>query len=240
MRIIFVRHGDPDYSKDCLTEKGKIEASKAADRLKKFPISFIYSSPLGRAKETASFLSSEINVPIVIKDFLRETPCFYLDNNGNEFTIRDRLPSDFCFDETIYDIRTWKDNKNIANSSFPKWMEEIYSGMDELLESHGYKRDGNMYKAIKPNHDVIVIFAHFGSICACLSRLTNISPELLWHHFICRPSSLTTLWSEERREGKAIFRISNYGDTGHLNDDINPNLSGQFCECFLDEGKRHD
>ena len=240
MRIIFIRHGDPDYLNDRLTEKGKKEAKKAADRLSKLPISYIYSSPLGRAKETAEFLVKETNTPLEIKDFLRETPCFYLDNEGNRFVLRDRLPSDFCFDQTIYDIHKWEENENVRNSSFPEWMNEINKGMDGLLEAHGYKRKGNMYEAISPNHDVIVIFAHFGSICACLSRLTDISPQLLWHHFICRPSSITTVWSEERRKGEAIFRISNYGDTGHLDDDMDPNLSGQFCECYADSDKRHD
>ena len=34
MRIVFVRHGEPNYELDCLTENGKIHAAKAAERLK--------------------------------------------------------------------------------------------------------------------------------------------------------------------------------------------------------------
>ena len=30
MRIIFVRHGEPDYKRDCLTETGKAQAAAAA------------------------------------------------------------------------------------------------------------------------------------------------------------------------------------------------------------------
>ena len=33
MRIVFVRHGEPDYERDCLTEKGKLQAKAAAKRL---------------------------------------------------------------------------------------------------------------------------------------------------------------------------------------------------------------
>ena len=33
MRIIFVRHGHPDYAHDCLTELGKKHAAAAALRL---------------------------------------------------------------------------------------------------------------------------------------------------------------------------------------------------------------
>ena len=33
MRIIFVRHGEPDYARDCLTEAGRRQAAAAAERL---------------------------------------------------------------------------------------------------------------------------------------------------------------------------------------------------------------
>ena len=34
MRLLIIRHGDPDYEKDCLTEKGKKEAALLAEYLK--------------------------------------------------------------------------------------------------------------------------------------------------------------------------------------------------------------
>jgi len=33
MRIVFIRHGDPDYAKDSLTEKGKREAKLLAENI---------------------------------------------------------------------------------------------------------------------------------------------------------------------------------------------------------------
>ena len=33
MRIVFVRHGEPDYARDCLTETGREQAAAAAERL---------------------------------------------------------------------------------------------------------------------------------------------------------------------------------------------------------------
>ena len=33
MRIVFVRHGEPDYGNDCLTPAGRIQALAAAERL---------------------------------------------------------------------------------------------------------------------------------------------------------------------------------------------------------------
>ena len=56
MRLIIIRHGDPDYSVDSLTEKGWREAELLAERIAKLDVKAFYVSPLGRAKDTASLL----------------------------------------------------------------------------------------------------------------------------------------------------------------------------------------
>lgn len=53
MELWIIRHGDPDYVHDSLTEKGVREAKLLAERLSKYNISKIYCSPLGRAQKTA-------------------------------------------------------------------------------------------------------------------------------------------------------------------------------------------
>ena len=53
MKILIVRHADPDYSIDSLTEKGWREAEYLSERLSRLPVKAFYVSPLGRAKDTA-------------------------------------------------------------------------------------------------------------------------------------------------------------------------------------------
>ncbi len=56
MRLLFVRHGDPDYGNDCLNDIGLAEA-KALSTLRtccKLDFGTCYASPLGRAQETAA------------------------------------------------------------------------------------------------------------------------------------------------------------------------------------------
>ena len=48
MRIIIVRHGDPNYELDTLTKTGWREAELAAEYLEKLQIKAFYVSPLGR------------------------------------------------------------------------------------------------------------------------------------------------------------------------------------------------
>ena len=50
MRLLIIRHGDPDYARDNLTEKGKREAKLLSEMLAKDKIDYLYCSPLGRAK----------------------------------------------------------------------------------------------------------------------------------------------------------------------------------------------
>lgn len=61
MKIIICRHGDPDYAKDSLTEKGWKEAELLADRISKLDVKEFYVSPLGRAKDTASLTLKKMN-----------------------------------------------------------------------------------------------------------------------------------------------------------------------------------
>ncbi len=53
MKLLIVRHGDPDYSIDSLTETGWIEAELLSDRLCKLDVKAFYCSPKGRARDTA-------------------------------------------------------------------------------------------------------------------------------------------------------------------------------------------
>ena len=50
MRLIIVRHGDPDYDIDSLTEIGWEEAKLAAEKLSKMNIRDFFVSPLGRLR----------------------------------------------------------------------------------------------------------------------------------------------------------------------------------------------
>lgn len=47
MKLIIIRHGDPDYSIDSLTEKGWKEAELLSNRIKNMNVKEFYVSPLG-------------------------------------------------------------------------------------------------------------------------------------------------------------------------------------------------
>ena len=55
MRILLIRHAEPDYINDSITEKGKREARLLSDRIARYNIRDFYVSPLGRARDTAEY-----------------------------------------------------------------------------------------------------------------------------------------------------------------------------------------
>lgn len=251
MRLIIIRHGDPDYEKDSLTEKGWREAELLAERIAKLDVKEFYVSPLGRAKDTASLTLHKMNRTATECEWLREfSPEIYRpDDDSQRHIAWDWLPQDWTKEEDFFRRDLWALQKNMKEGSSPATGQNgvlaeydwVIRNFDELLAQHGYVRDGDIYRVEEANRDTLVFFCHFGLECVLLSHLMNVSPMILWHHTCAAPASVTTVYTEERRKGTASFRVSGFGDVSHLYvADENPAFSGRFCETYDDMTERHD
>ena len=68
-----------------------------------------------------------------------------------------------------------------------------------------------------------------------LSHLINCSPMVLWHGFVCQPTGVTILSTEEREKGIASWRISTFGDVSHLTmNGEKPSFAARFRETYGD------
>lgn len=74
MRILFIRHGDPDYENDTLTEKGCREADLLAQRASSLRLGECCVSPLGRAQRTAQPCLEITGINATTLDWLQEFP----------------------------------------------------------------------------------------------------------------------------------------------------------------------
>lgn len=243
MKLLIVRHGDPDYSIDSLTEKGWREAEYLSERLEKVPARAYYVSPLGRAKDTASLTLKKVNRTATVCDWLREFPPTIKrpDGGGADTIVWDWLPLDWMPNEQFYRRDEWLENDIIKAGHVPEAYAYVTSSLDALLEEHGYKREGSFYRALAPHNDTIIFFCHFGLECVLLSHLLNISPMQLWHGTAAAPTSVTTVVTEERRPGIASFRMSAFGDISHLYiHGEEPSFSARFRECYTNEDERLD
>ena len=72
MRLLFIRHAEPDYSTDTLTEKGRREAALLAQAAPSLQMDHCFVSPLGRAQETASYCMKAAGTTAKTLDWLEE------------------------------------------------------------------------------------------------------------------------------------------------------------------------
>jgi len=242
MKLLIIRHGDPDYSIDSLTETGWIEADVLSEKLTRLDVKAFYCSPLGRAKDTAKATLRKMGREATVLPWLQEFgPVNVVKPNRPEGGICwDWLPQDWTAEPLFYDKDRWFDAPAFRAAGVQAEAEKVYAGFDQLLAEHGYVREGKLYRAEKANEDTLVLFCHFGLECVLLGHLLGISPVVLWHGACAAPTSVTTVVTEERREGIAAFRMSSFGDISHLYAaGREPSFAARFCETFGSD-QRHD
>lgn len=242
MKLVIIRHGDPDYEKDSLTEKGWKEAELLAERISRLEVKKFFVSPLGRARDTASCTLKKLGRTAEVLDWLQEFPPRVLrpDADGHRRIAWDWLPQDWMAEPKYFTREEWADTDIFREAEVGKAYEHIIRSFDQLLAEYGYVREGEIYRAKRSNKDTLVFFCHFGLECVLLSHLMNMSPMILWHGLCAAPTSVTTVITEERRQGKAIFRVNSFGDISHLYvAGEEPAFAARFCEIF-DSDERHD
>jgi probable phosphoglycerate mutase len=242
MKLLLIRHGEPDYTTDTLTEVGAREAGILAERIAPMDIRAYYVSPLGRARATAKPTLEKAGRQAEVLDWLREfeAPVERPDVQGVIRIPWDWLPQDWLADPRFLDPDAWKENEIFRRGGVGEAYDKITASFDALLAQYGYVRDGRLYRVTKPNTDTLAFFCHLGLSCLLMSHLFNCSPMLLWHNVAMAPSSVTTLVTEERRAGTAIFRATAIGDISHLYaKGVEPSFAARFCEVHGD-GTRED
>ena len=177
MRIVFVRHGEPDYTHDCLTEQGKLQARAAAERLREEGIEEIFSSPLGRAAETAAAAAELLKLPVKTLDYMRElhwgsTDGTPLPSDGHPWDLADLMAGEG------WDLTNpgWREHPYFRNNRVTENADMVARKTDEWLLSLGYERNGAFYRCIRPDdrQKTVALFSHGGSSAAAMGHILNL------------------------------------------------------------------
>lgn len=219
MKIVLVRHAEPDYSIDSLTEKGHVEAELLSRRLSKLNVRDFYVSPKGRAQKTAEYTLKKMNRTAETLPWLAE----FRGHAVNPDTGIDRIPWDYrprtwASHPKVWSVDTWADDEMYAGGNVKEIWEETKAGVDDLLGRYGYRKDGPVWLCDNNTDDTLVLFCHFGISMVIMGYLCDISPVVLWHRCCMQPSSVTTIITEERIKGEVSFRTIMMGDISHLNE----------------------
>ncbi len=243
MRLLIVRHGEPNYENDTLTERGREEALALSERLSEMDIKEFYCSPLGRAQETALPTIKKMNRSMETLPWLREFSRVFMrrPDNDADGIVWDWLPEDLQIRPESFDLQKWLTVPEFQKIPLREDYEYVCNELDAFLSERGYTRNGYFYDVTDANNDTVVFFCHFGVEAVLLSHLLNISPMALWHGFCGLPTSITEVVTEERREGLALWRCLQFGSTEHLyKNGLTPSFAGRFRACYGNTWERKD
>ncbi|WP_346026813.1 histidine phosphatase family protein [Beduinella massiliensis] len=217
MKILIIRHAEPDYARDSLTEKGFREAELLSARLCRMSIRDFFVSPLGRAQATAAPTLARLGREAEVLPWLREFHGRVVNPKTGEPNIPwNLMPQYWTKQPELFSLDTWADEGLMRTGDAGEVYAQAACGLDELLARYGFKRQGLIYACGQNTADTIALFCHFALGMALVSHLTGISPVLLWQGMFLPASSVTTFVSEERKKGEVVFRCMQLGDTSHL------------------------
>ena len=222
MLFFYVRHGDPIYDPDSLTELGHQQAKVLADRMAVCDPGRIFASPSNRAMQTAQPTAQRLGKEIEVLDWCHE------DLAGKDFgIINDEGKWQWCFankkfkkmfvSDAVRKLdRQWYDHPDFAGTGFRAGVERVQKETDAFLASLGYRHvpEQGGYIAERPNDDRIALFAHQGFGLIFLSCLMDIPYPQFCTHFDLGHSTVTVI--EFRGEGLVIPKMLQLSNDSHI------------------------
>ena len=177
MKIVFIRHGKPDYKTDTLLELGRLQAQEVAKRLIRENISEIYSSTMGRAMETSEPFSEISGLSVEPLEFAREinwgsgTDEAILCGGNPWFIIPEMVKRGRSVITPDGELEEIFEKNAVLNDS----VKRVTEGLDLWLAKRGYIREGNYYRVAEgAENKTVAIFCHGGSSTAMISHLLSI------------------------------------------------------------------
>ncbi len=223
MILYYVRHGDPIYDPDSLTELGHKQAAALAKRFSLYGLDKIYSSPSNRAMQTAQPTCEVLGLNMEICDWADEarawmdTHVITKEGKGSWcFSDRDTLR--LLNDAEVLKMRQdWYKHPHFKENNFGKGIKRINQAVDEWLLSLGYAhdRENNGYKKVAPSPERVALFAHAGAGMMILSSLLDIPYPMFCSRFDFGHSSVTVIAFEDN-EGLIYPRVCQFSNDSHL------------------------
>ncbi|MBQ9769958.1 MAG: histidine phosphatase family protein [Clostridia bacterium] len=219
MLLYIIRHGDPDYETDSLTERGALQAEAVGKRLAAAKIDRVFTSPLGRAKQTAEPACRLLGLTPTVEDWTEEISEYIRIYNpdGSFHSVSGLQNTTFLengnIDISFTDAVTCEGiNKTRMNEVLPYLKKEG----DAFLERLGYKYEDGVYKIVKPSEERVALFCHAAFTRAWLSILLHIPVHIMWASFSYDHTGVTVLEFKNNENGITAPQCLTYSDISHL------------------------
>ena len=220
MLLYIIRHGDPNYKNDCLTARGRLQAEAVGKRMVDAGVNRIFTSPYGRARETADPACRMLGIPYTVEEWAHE--------------IEDERLTRYTFDRprsiTLLPPHRFRENGGInltyesayespclSDTGMKQATDYIVENGREFLTRLGYREEENgVYRILCPNEDRVALFCHSCMARAWISHLLHIPLHMMWASFEYTHTGVTVLKFENYANGITAPRCLCYSDISHL------------------------
>ena len=219
MLLYIIRHGEPNYEKDCLTERGWLQAEAVGRRLADSGIDRVFASPMGRARQTAEPTCRLLGLDCTVEDWAHEIEddrlTYYPDGVRKSISVvqnslfRENGDIDLTYEQT-YSARA------LADTGMRNAVKKIEDGGRDFLERLGYREENGVYRILRPNEEKVALFCHTCMARAWLSVLLHIPVHMMWSAFSYTHTGVTVLEFRNYENGITAPRCLCYSDMSHL------------------------
>lgn len=218
MRLYIIRHGDPDYKNDHLTEAGKREAAALAERLAGEGLTHLFSSPLGRARATLAYTAAKLGMEGEILPWTRELG-LNAAPPGKPHSAAWDVPGALIRSRPVFEPR-WRNRPRVIQGANGKNLKQVWGFVrresDGFLSRFGYVREKGTYRVREANRFRLAVFCHGGLGLTWLAHLLDLPLAWVYAGFFLPPTSVTTILFDERTPDCAVPRCIGLGDISHL------------------------
>jgi probable phosphoglycerate mutase len=221
VRIVLVRHGQPEWVKDglnvvnpVLTERGHRQARCVAEALQGETFDEVVVSPLVRPRLTAAPLLEQRGLGEQVADFLEE-----IREPNWHGTPQEIAAKAYAEERSRAAEHRWEGIEGGERSR--DFVERVRGGATEFFAARGMYRAKQtlpVWHIDRPDAS-IAIFAHAGTNGVLLCHLLGLDPvPWEWDRFVTGHASITRLQSMEIGDGHT-FSLVKLSDVEHLDPD---------------------
>lgn len=222
MLLYIIRHGDPIYKPDSLTEKGIRQAEALSRRMKNSGINVVYSSSNNRARMTAEPTCKLLGLKCHIEDWMSEDHAwreFSTEIAGNRRNWAFHVQNTVIKTDAVYTASSgeWHEAPYLQDTRAQEGYARITGCSNDFLARLGYEREGGIiYRVARPSDNRVAAFCHQGFGTIWLAQLLAMPPHFFWANFDLSHSSVTILEFANHDNGYTAPKCLCLSDLSHI------------------------
>lgn len=220
MRLHIIRHADPDYEADALTPRGRSEAEALARRIAALRPARLFTSPLGRARQTAAAVEAATGLAPEVQEWAAEFRSPLMPDGAGGHAVFWNVAGSHAREAQARGT-SWTELAILGSQrdQVVAEVDRVLRGARGLLAALGYLPVSTGYDVgtESPQEGDVVFICHGGMGVTWLADLLGIPLATAWVSLFLPVTSVSTVVFERRgTQSLHVPRAIAIADTSHL------------------------